>query len=278
MGLLAADYRPPVRRGDLAGLRGARTVVIIDGEFGQSLSVSPKEVLSLIDEGTRVIGASSMGALRAAELHTLGMRGIGWVFDSYRCGRITGDDEVALAYLPTPDFTPVTVPLVNVRYWLDRLRIRGLVNGARQSALYRRARSIFFAERTPERLRGQLAALAGSDYDLWLEAEPLEKNDIKSIDARTALTQVAQEEGAENGNNQEGGRHEEAAGGQGSRQGRNEGGNDGGNEGAQEGAGQGRRSGKEERKAAGGGRSRSDGAHRTRPHRRAIPRAVVRGS
>jgi hypothetical protein len=39
--ILEADYRPPVRRGDLDDVGQARTVLLIDGEFRQSLSVSP---------------------------------------------------------------------------------------------------------------------------------------------------------------------------------------------------------------------------------------------
>ena len=61
--LIDADFRPPVRRGDLATLDPARLVVIIDGEFHQSFSVSPNEILRLLDLGGTVVGASSMGAL-----------------------------------------------------------------------------------------------------------------------------------------------------------------------------------------------------------------------
>src|ERR1051325_6235037 len=108
-GILRARYRPPVRRGDLEAVEGAPLVVVIDGEFGQNLSVSPKEILRLLDGGTRVLGASSMGALRAAELFPYGMEGHGWIFENYKSGRITGDDEVALAYSPI-DQSPLTVP------------------------------------------------------------------------------------------------------------------------------------------------------------------------
>jgi ribosomal protein S12 methylthiotransferase accessory factor len=60
--ILEADYRPPIKRGDLPAHYDG-TVVIIDGEFGQNLSVSPNEILQLLDQGMHVIGASSMGAL-----------------------------------------------------------------------------------------------------------------------------------------------------------------------------------------------------------------------
>ena len=79
-----ASHAPPIRRGDLAGIDDYDIVVIIDGEFGQNLSVSPKEILSVLEQGKTVIGASSMGALRASELDRSGMIGTGWVYDRFR--------------------------------------------------------------------------------------------------------------------------------------------------------------------------------------------------
>ena len=73
--LTTADLAPPIRRGDIDRFADYEMFVIIDGEFGQSLSVSPKEILSILKTGRIVIGASSMGALRASELDTCGMIG-----------------------------------------------------------------------------------------------------------------------------------------------------------------------------------------------------------
>ena len=51
-GLVAASHAPPVRRGDLAALDDDyEVVVILDGEFGQNLSVSPKEILAVLGSG-----------------------------------------------------------------------------------------------------------------------------------------------------------------------------------------------------------------------------------
>ena len=58
-----------------------RTIVLIDGEFHGRPSVWQREILDAIAEGTEVHGASSMGALRAAELHSFGMVGHGRIFD-----------------------------------------------------------------------------------------------------------------------------------------------------------------------------------------------------
>jgi hypothetical protein len=68
-----AELAPPIRRGDLTRFPDYDRFIIIDGEFGQSLSVSPKEILGLLDQGKTVLGAASMGALRASELDIHGM-------------------------------------------------------------------------------------------------------------------------------------------------------------------------------------------------------------
>ena len=97
---IVAKVVGPIRRGDLEHVREYRIVVIIDGEFGQSLSVSPKEILAAIDCGAVVIGASSMGALRASELDAFGMLGVGWIYKRFRKAEVRRDDEVALLFCP----------------------------------------------------------------------------------------------------------------------------------------------------------------------------------
>jgi hypothetical protein len=68
--VLTAEYLPPICRGDLARLpEEVRFVGIVDGEFYQSLAVSPKELLPLLKRGVKVFGASSMGAARCRDIH-----------------------------------------------------------------------------------------------------------------------------------------------------------------------------------------------------------------
>jgi hypothetical protein len=115
--------RPPARWGDLLALPGVEaggwTIAIIDGEFRQSLAVTVTEIRDVLASGNRVVGGSSMGALRAVECAPLGMEGIGWIFEGYRDGRLFSDADVALTYDPDT-YEPLTVPLVNLR-WLSCL-------------------------------------------------------------------------------------------------------------------------------------------------------------
>ena len=119
--LLDADYYPPARKGDVYRIiaSGVKTIILIDGVFHTTPSVWQRELLDALEQGIQVMGASSMGALRAAELHQFGMIGGGTIFEWYRDGIIDGDDEVALWHGPEEyEFRPLSEPLVNIRYTL----------------------------------------------------------------------------------------------------------------------------------------------------------------
>lgn len=165
-----ADYRPPVRRGDVDALSAKRpppAIAIIDGEFFQSLAISPKEILRALEQGIPVLGASSLGALRAAELAPFGMTGVGTVFELYRSGRVMADDEVAVAY-SREDGRPVSEAMINIRVALTKARREGVVSGAIARRLIAQARSLYFPERTWTAL--------------WHHARPwLGKRDLESV-------------------------------------------------------------------------------------------------
>jgi hypothetical protein len=86
-----ARVHPPVRHGDVLSIDAAAgdTVVIIDGAFFHAAAVRHKEILELLARGVRVVGAASMGALRAAELWRYGMIGVGDIFSKYAGGAIS---------------------------------------------------------------------------------------------------------------------------------------------------------------------------------------------
>ena len=89
-----------------------------------------------------------MGAIRAAELHVLGMSGIGEVFRMYRDGEICGDDEVAVAHGEAPEFQRASEALVNVRFALSRARDAGLAGASEAAGLLEHARALPYSERS----------------------------------------------------------------------------------------------------------------------------------
>jgi TfuA protein len=146
--ILKADYQPPISRGDLDRLtEHIKIVGIIDGEFFQTLAVSPKEIVRTLDRGIKVFGASSMGALRASETHQFGTVGIGRVFTMFRDGVIDEDDEVALFYDPAT-FRSLSVPLLNIRFTLEMARAEGVIDEGELQGLLNRMKSLYFPDRT----------------------------------------------------------------------------------------------------------------------------------
>jgi hypothetical protein len=117
-----AAFRPPVRHGDIwrALDEGPRAIGVIDGLFEQQPAVWHKELLEALHAGAHVFGAASMGALRAAELHPFGMRGVGRIFEAFRDGVFTDDDEVALVHGPAETgYAALSEPMANVRFTLE---------------------------------------------------------------------------------------------------------------------------------------------------------------
>jgi TfuA protein len=147
--ILSAEYRPPAKRGDLitAARDGAAIIGLIDGVFHQESAVAHREILAAVKGSIHVVGSSSMGALRAAEMDTLGMVGIGEIYRMYKSGELISDDEVALVFDPTSGLS-LSEPLINIRFTLQQARKTGIINTAVHDALLASARSLFYPKRT----------------------------------------------------------------------------------------------------------------------------------
>src|SRR3546814_11407858 len=89
--------------------------IFIDGYFDHRPAVRHKEILLLLSEGVRMFGASSIGALRAAEMGGFGLTGVGYIYRAYSRGPLVGADEVALVHTSSEwDWRPLALPLVAV--------------------------------------------------------------------------------------------------------------------------------------------------------------------
>jgi TfuA protein len=182
--LPGAEFRPPAARGDIAraAADGAAVIVLIDGVFLQDCAVGHREVLGVLKSGVTVIGASSMGALRAAELDGLGMVGVGEVYRRYRAGEIESDDEVALVYDPESGYA-LSEPLVNIRATLEGAVSDGVLAPADAAAVLGAAQALYFPDRTwPAILRR--AAVADDVREALARYPPV---DLKRADAIAAL-------------------------------------------------------------------------------------------
>jgi TfuA protein len=167
--LPTAQVAPPVERGDLARDLGRRinVVVIIDGKFHHSSAVSPTEILDALRAGIRVYGASSMGALRAAELHPHGMLGHGLIFERFRTTPFLRDDFVGQTYDPRQT-RALSFPLVDLQFALERATELSLCTAEEASALEDAACLLHYSERTLSRMLREAERLWPADMR-WRE-------------------------------------------------------------------------------------------------------------
>ena len=142
--------------------------------FEAQPSVWHREILDALDAGVPVLGGASMGALRAAELCGLGMRGAGRIFRWYRDGIVIDDAEVALLHAGAEHaWRALTVPQVNVRWSAQR----SLPPRAAERMIEASSR-IFYQERTERAVRDLVPFHLRDRFRLI---------DLKAEDAREVL-------------------------------------------------------------------------------------------
>ena len=182
-------YKRPIKRGDLSlALKENPYIIgIIDGVFHQSSAVGHKEILNVIKNGVEVYGASSMGALRASELDTLGMIGIGYVYNQYASGEVDSDDEVAVM-LDSETLEALSEPLINMKYVFTNAVSENIITENEKDELLKIAKKTFYPK------RNYAQTLAESDLDNDTKSNLInfirESPDIKKEDAKDLLKTI----------------------------------------------------------------------------------------
>lgn len=192
--IVDARFVAPARCGDvLAYLRTAPSaIVVVDGVFERVPAVWHKELLYALELGVPVYGAASMGALRAAELGTAGMVGVGEVHRRFATGIYTDDDEVAVAHADaSEEFRSLSDALVNIRATLEAAA--GVIGPHTAAAVLGVARATFYAERSMVRaVKGAWGQADDADLDRlegWVAEHGLV--DQKRLDTEAVLRTLA---------------------------------------------------------------------------------------
>jgi hypothetical protein len=179
---------PPASMGDVYRAAGSRprAIGIIDGYFEGVPAVWHKEILWAMSQGIHVFGSASMGALRAAELHEFGMRGVGRIFEAYRSGELEDDDEVAVVHGPAETgYVALSEPMVNIRATLEEAGRGGIVSPSVRAELIERAKGLFYQDRSWQRvlMDGSSEDRTGADLQRLRDWLPTGKIDRKRADA-----------------------------------------------------------------------------------------------
>ncbi len=187
----------PAAQGDVYRACQDRPAVIclIDGYFEHQPAVTHKELLWTLHSGVLVYGASSMGALRAAEMSAFGMRGWGKVFEMFATGELEDDDEVAVVHADADrGFAPSSEALVNVRLTLKAASAARVLSRAAADTLIAHAKAFFYPDRQYPRIlhAAREAGLSRSEvavFERWLSAAK-SRVDQKLQDAATLLSHL----------------------------------------------------------------------------------------
>ncbi|MGE2817983.1 TfuA-like protein [Mycobacterium heidelbergense] len=194
--LPGAEFVGPAQRGDIARAvldRQPAAIVLIDGLFNTVPAVVHKEILFALSSGVRVVGAASMGALRAAELWTYGMEGIGEIFRRFQSGAWESDDEVAVIHGPAESgFRSASVALANIRLGLEQACERKLLAPDQAAGIVEKLRAAFYPERSWQAAFAIARNLGMSEQEIGgLKAfVAAEAPDAKRDDALEALSSV----------------------------------------------------------------------------------------
>ncbi|MCZ7384833.1 MAG: TfuA-related McrA-glycine thioamidation protein [Candidatus Methanoperedens sp.] len=192
--ILDADYRPPVKRHDIRRLMKSppEIIGIIDGVFFDSAAVAHREIIEALKMGITVVGGASMGALRASELETYGMIGVGKIYEMYKNGNLESDDEVAVTF-DGETLEPLSVPLVNVRMTVELGQEMGVFTKEQASAIVGIARKIFYPERNYWNIIHECVkngVIGDSEKNKLLEFFKVHEVDVKRQDAVLVLEKV----------------------------------------------------------------------------------------
>ena len=149
--VLPATCLPPAAAGDVYAAARARpaAIGIVDGLFHTRASIFHKEILWALEHGVAIYGASSMGALRAAETAAFGTIGVGMIFEQFMSGELTDDDEVAVAHLGADrGHRATSEAMVNIRATVEAAVGGGVLGRAAAGRLVAAAKSLHYPDRS----------------------------------------------------------------------------------------------------------------------------------
>ncbi|MBL4590139.1 MAG: tfuA protein [Alphaproteobacteria bacterium] len=189
---------PPISGGDLYRLKDhskSFLIAIIDGYFENTVSVWHKEILYFLSRGVYVMGASSMGALRASELQPYGMIGVGNIYNDFLTGRLQDDDEVTVSHGPRAlNYPQISEAMINIRYTIEHALNAKIITINTATAFLKTAKILFYKERNYQTIIKKCSEInVINKHELIQFQTWLEKNKVsqKQLDARELLNKLS---------------------------------------------------------------------------------------
>jgi len=181
------DLLPPASRGALTSAitAGYRRIGFIDGAI-ESPSRLPLSELrqALARPEIELLGGASMGAVRAVQLESAGMRGVGHVFRLLRRGSVLEIEDLYVLHAPAAlHYRCLTLPLVNIRYTLRSMRRSGQLAFSEEQAILKYVCDVPWFDRDRRSLAAAVYAVCGSRCARVMKAFDSLYRDVKREDA-----------------------------------------------------------------------------------------------
>ncbi len=191
-----AIYLPPAAQGSViesVQRFDPSVLLIVDGSFQGEPAVRHKEILWALHLGIPVVGAASMGALRAAELWPY-MQGVGLIYRWYRRFPFAPDDAVAVLHAPPETGgEALTSALVDLRMTFRAAERHGYISHEFRVRLETAADCLNFRDRTITRvIREAHRAADGGSVAEWERVLSAALVPQKQRDAMLALQLLRQ--------------------------------------------------------------------------------------
>ncbi len=150
----------PIKSGDIDQRldedRAPRVLCIVDGYLERSTTIQNSEIQRALRAGWPVWGVSSVGALKAADLHGCGMQGFGWVYRFLRFHHIVAFDELISMHAVDWPYRRLSESLIEIRALLHSLRRNGEIHRDIEMSIASEMQSYWFGDRTIRKLKGAL--------------------------------------------------------------------------------------------------------------------------
>ena len=162
--------KPPCKQSDILKLLESEQpthIALVDGLYMSVPAPWHKEILLAIENNICVFGCSSMGALRAAELQTFGMKGYGSVFDYIVENEPVDDSIVAVVHdSVSQGFKPLTFAKIELIHFYQLLSQASLLSIDQASFLSERLFDIDFESLSKSKLYSelQLVGIVNPEY------------------------------------------------------------------------------------------------------------------
>jgi hypothetical protein len=179
--------RPPCKQTDIMKLvecEDPTHIALVDGLYMSVPAPWHKEILLALEKGIHVYGVSSMGALRAAELDTFGMRGYGYVYSYIKENEPIDDSIVAVVHEgEEARYRPLTFAKIEILSLYTRLQKHDLVNESQANVLIRKLDAVSFEGLSRNRVIADLeeAGVQGAMDILESNFESIKQSDLREF-------------------------------------------------------------------------------------------------